>query len=252
MVDFSLNDKIAVITGASRGIGEAIAKTLAENGAHCILTSRKPDALETVVTDIKNSGGSAEAIACHNGHLDQIKSLFEEIEKRFGKLDILVNNAATNPHFGDLASADEGMWDKIFDVNLKGPFFMIQHAVPLMEKSGKGAIVNISSVNGIRPALGQGVYSISKAGIISMTLAYAKELASSNIRVNAVLPGLTETKFARALLDNKMVYDIAIQMIPMQRHAQPEEMTGLVLYLVSDASSYTTGSVIPVDGGMLA
>jgi len=251
MVDFSLKGRIALVTGASRGIGEAIARTLAANGAQCILVSRKIEGLQAVAEKIRNDGGNADPIACHMGDLDQIEKLFAEIDKKYGKLDILVNNAATNPFFGEMVQVTEAVWDKTLEVNLKGPFFMIQHATKLMEKSGRGAIVNVASVNGISPAPYQGVYSVTKAALISMTKAYAAELAGKNIRVNALLPGLTETKFAGALFGNKEIYDYALQQIPMGRHGVPEEMAGAVLYLVSDASSYTTGSMIVCDGGGL-
>jgi NAD(P)-dependent dehydrogenase (short-subunit alcohol dehydrogenase family) len=251
-VDFSLNDKIALITGASRGIGEAIAVALADYGAYCILVSRKIDALQGVVEKIISRGGKAEAIACHMGHFDQIESLFAQINDRHGKLDILVNNAATNPYFGDMLGADEGIWDKTFDVNLKGPFFMIQHGAKLMLGSGGGSIVNVSSINGIKPAPLQGIYSVTKAGIIAMTKSFAKELATQNIRVNAILPGLVDTKFSQAIMENEMIYDYAVKMIPMGRHAQPNEIAGAVLYLASDAASFTTGSIVVVDGGALA
>ena len=250
-VNFSLDGKIALITGASRGIGEAIASTLAEYGAHVILTSRKQESLDKVAGKIKNSGGRAIPIACHVGKLDQIESLFNEIRERFGRLDILINNAATNPYFGDMLGADEGIWDKTNEVNLKGPFFMIQHAAKLMIETGGGSIVNVASINGIRPAPLQGIYSITKAGLIMLTKAYALELADKNIRVNALLPGLTETKFAAALFQNKDIYNIALSRIPMKRHAEPLEMAGAVLYLVSDAASYTTGTCIICDGGSL-
>ncbi|MFO7838765.1 MAG: SDR family oxidoreductase [Desulfosalsimonadaceae bacterium] len=252
MVDFSLHDKIAVITGASRGIGEAVAGALAEHGARCILVSRKAEGLEKVAGQINEKGGKAETMACHAGYLDQISALFETLREKYGKLDILVNNAATNPHFGELTTAEESHWDKIMDVNLKGPFFMIQKAVPLMEAAGGGSILNVSSINGVKPALMQGIYSISKAGIISMTKAYAKELASRKIRVNALLPGFTETKFSEALLSNEELRGYILQQVPMSRPAQPEEMAGAALYLVSEAASYTTGSCITCDGGMLA
>ncbi|MBN2298262.1 MAG: SDR family oxidoreductase [Deltaproteobacteria bacterium] len=251
-IDFSLSGKVALITGASRGIGEAIAISLADYGAHCILVSRKIEALERVVDTIASRGGKAEAIATHMGRLNEIENLFSQIKASHGRIDILINNAATNPYFGDMLGADEGVWDKTFDVNLKGPFFMIQHAARLMMESGGGSIVNISSINGIKPALLQGVYSITKAGIISMTRAFAKELADKNIRVNAILPGLVETKFSQAIMENEMVYEYAVNMIPMKRHAQPGEIAGAVLYLVSDAASFTTGSIIVVDGGALA
>jgi len=252
MVSFSLEDKIALITGASRGIGESIALALGEYGATCLLVSRKAEALEEVKGKIEAKGGKAAVIACHMGHLDQIQGLFEKVQSDYGRLDILVNNAATNPYFGEMVNAEEWAWDKTVEVNMKGPFFMVQHAAQLMEKTGGGAIVNVASVNGVSPAPMQGIYSITKAAMIAMTKAYAKELAGKNIRVNALLPGLTKTKFASALFDNKEIYEHAMQQIPMQRHAEPDEMAGAVLYLVSDASSYTTGETIVCDGGGLA
>ncbi len=251
MADFSLKDRIALISGASRGIGESIAKTLAENGAHCILVSRKIEGLQAVADAIRSKGGKADPIACHMGELDQIEKLFIDVEEKYGKLDILVNNAATNPFFGEMLQVTDSVWDKTLDVNLKGPFFMIQHASKLMTKSGGGAIVNVASINGVSPAPYQGVYSVGKAAMISMTKAYAGELAGRNIRVNALLPGLTETKFAGALFDNKDIYDMAVGRIPMGRHAVPDEMAGAVLYLVSDAASFTTGTTIVCDGGAL-
>jgi NAD(P)-dependent dehydrogenase (short-subunit alcohol dehydrogenase family) len=251
-IDFSLKGKIALVTGASRGIGEAIAITLSDYGAHCLLVSRKAEALQKVAETIASRGGTADVFPCHIGDPKQIEALFSHIRERYGKLHILVNNAGANPYFGDMLSADEGVWNKTFDVNLKGPFFMIQHAARLMMESGGGSIVNTSSVNGIKPAPFQGIYSITKAGIISMTRAFAKELAPSNIRVNALLPGLVKTKFAKALFENEALYDYIIKMVPMGRHAEPREMAGAVLYLVSDAAPYTTGAILVVDGGILA
>jgi NAD(P)-dependent dehydrogenase (short-subunit alcohol dehydrogenase family) len=250
-VDFSLKGKIALVTGSSRGIGEAIAITLSDYGAHCLLVSRKAEGLKKVAEKIASRGGKADVLPCHVGDLQQIDGLFQQIKERYGKLHILINNAVTNPYFGEMLDADEGAWNKTFDVNLKGPFFMIQHAAKLMMESGGGAIVNTSSINGIKPAPFQGIYSITKAGIICMTKAFAKELATKNIRVNALLPGLVETNFAKALFQ-KEIYDYIIKMIPMARHAQPREMAGAVLYLVSDAAPYTTGAILVVDGGALA
>ena len=197
MVDFSLTNKIALITGASRGIGEAIALALAAHGARCILVSRKIEGLQAVQEKIEQRGGQAEAIAGHTGNLEQINQLFEQIKNRHDRLDILINNAATNPYFGEMMDASEAARDKTNEVNLKGPFFITQHAARLMEKSGGGAIVNEASINGIRPIPQQGIYSITKAALISMTKAFAKELAPKNIRVNALLPGLTEPIFRR-------------------------------------------------------
>ena len=252
MVSLRLDGKIALVTGASRGIGRSIVQTLAEYGAEVILVSRKMESLTQVAKEITEKGGKATALTCHMGDMNDIGKLFENIEKTYGRLNILVNNAATNPYFGEMTGVDTGIWEKTFDVNLKGPFFMIQKAIPLMKAAGGGAIVNVSSVNGIRPAQFQGVYSITKAAIISMTQAYAKELAAHNIRVNALLPGLTDTKFASALMSQDEIYKYVVAQIPMNRHANPEEMCGAVLYLVSDAASFTTGTHIVCDGGFLA
>lgn len=249
---FSLEGRVAVITGASRGIGESIAHIYAQQGAHCILVSRKIDSLESVVADIKKAGGSAEAMACNVGDFKQIDALAAAIKDKFGKLDILVNNAATNPYFGDMVGIDEGRWDKTFDVNLKGPFFLIQRCVELLAASGKASVINVSSINGKRPAPMQGTYSITKAALITMSKGLAKELGSKNIRVNALLPGLTKTKFSAALMDSDEIVQEVYKTIPLGRHAVPDEMAGAALFLASDAGSYTTGTCVTVDGGALA
>lgn len=251
MVSFELTNKVALITGASRGIGEAIAMNLAIHGAECILVSRKIEGLESVRQKIADAGGKAEAVACHIGDLSQIEVLCKHVADTYGRLDILVNNAAVNPYFGLMTGASPAVFDKTVEVNLRGPFFLIQKSVPLMESRG-GSIVNVASIGGVSPGMFQGIYGITKAGVIAMTKAYAKELAAKKIRVNALLPGLTETKFAAALIDNKEIYESALQQIPLKRHAQPEEMAGAVLYLASEASSFTTGTTIVCDGGMLA
>jgi NAD(P)-dependent dehydrogenase (short-subunit alcohol dehydrogenase family) len=251
MVSFRLDGKVAAVTGASRGIGQAIAQTLAEYGAEVVLVSRKIEALNAVAQEITAAGGKAFALAAHMGDLGAVKQLCSSIKEKYGRLDILINNAAANPYFGEMEGVDEAAWDKTLDVNLKGPFFLIQGAIPLMKAAGGGAIVNVASVNGVRPGNLQGVYSITKGAVITMTQAYAKELARHKIRVNALLPGLTDTRFASALFKNKSIHDMIIAQIPMRRHAEPSEMAGAVLYLVSDASSYTTGACITCDGGVL-
>ncbi|MBF0411934.1 MAG: SDR family oxidoreductase [Desulfamplus sp.] len=249
---FSLKGRTALITGASRGIGEAIAHLLAQQGAFCILVSRKAQDLEVVENYIKSKGGEAVSIACNMGDIEQIKELMAHVEEKYGKLDILINNAAANPYFGEMINAEERAWDKTNDVNLKGPFFMIQYAAKLMKKNGGGSIVNVSSINGVQPSLFQGIYSITKAGLITMTRAYSRELAPHNIRVNALLPGLTDTKFASAITKNEDIKNLILPQIPMGRIARPEEMAPAVLYLVSDAASYTTGICLTCDGGMLS
>lgn len=252
MPSFKLDGKIALVTGASRGIGRAIAETFAEYGAEVILVSRKIEALKEAAEGIAAKGGKAQTVACNMGDLQGIKTLYEFVETTYGRLDILVNNAATNPYFGEMAGVDESAWNKTFDVNLKGPFFMVQNAIGLMKAAGGGAIVNVSSVNGIKPAQFQGIYSITKGALITMTQAYAKELAPHKIRVNALLPGFTETKFSSALMQQKEIYNHVIAQIPMGRHATPDEMVGAALYLASSAASFTTGICITCDGGYLA
>jgi NAD(P)-dependent dehydrogenase (short-subunit alcohol dehydrogenase family) len=251
MVSFRLDGKVAAVTGASRGIGQAIAQTLAEYGAEVVLVSRKIEALNAVAQEITAAGGKAFPMACHMGDLGAVKQLCSSIKEKYGRLDILINNAAANPYFGEMETVDEAAWDKTLDVNLKGPFFLIQGAIPLLKAAGGGAIVNVASINGVRPRQFQGVYSITKGAVITMTQAYAKELAQHKIRVNAILPGLTDTRFASALFKNKSIHDMIIAQIPMRRHAEPSEMAGAVLYLVSDASSFTTGACIACDGGFL-
>jgi NAD(P)-dependent dehydrogenase (short-subunit alcohol dehydrogenase family) len=250
MNEFNLEGKTAVITGASRGIGLAITHKLAAHGAQCILVSRKADTLEAAAAEIRDLGFKAEAMTCHTGHPEQIQAMYEKIVENYGSLDILINNAATNPHFGEMITADEKLWDKTLDVNIKGPFFMIKHAVPLMKNGG--AIVNVSSVNALKPGMYQGIYSATKAALLNMTQTLARELAPKNIRVNALLPGLTDTKFASAIISSDKIRNYALAQIPMNRYAQPEEIAGAVLYLVSDAASFTTGTSIICDGGMLA
>ncbi len=252
MVSFRLDGKVAAVTGASRGIGQAIAQTLAEYGAEVILVSRKIEALNTVAQEIASKGGKAFPHASHMGDVSAVKQLCNTIKDKYGKLDILVNNAAANPYFGEMEGVDEAAWNKTWDVNVKGPFFLIQGAIPLMKAAGGGTIVNVASINGVRPAAYQGVYSITKGAVITMTKAYAKELARHKIRVNALLPGLTDTHFASALFQNKSVHDMIVAQIPLGRHAEPLEMAGAILYLVSDASTYTTGACITCDGGVLA
>jgi NAD(P)-dependent dehydrogenase (short-subunit alcohol dehydrogenase family) len=248
---FDLSGKIALVTGASRGIGESIAKTLAAYGAHVIVSSRKQEACEAVVAAIRDAGGSAEALACHIGEMAQIEALFGAIDQRHGRLDILVNNAATNPYFGSIVDTDLSSFQKTVDVNIRGYFYSSVHGVKLMVKNGGGSIVNVASVNGIIPGDMQGIYSITKAAVISMTQAFAKECAKSGVRVNALLPGATDTKFASALVHNEEVLNRLMPHVPMRRVAQPDEMAGTVLYLVSNAASYTTGTCINVDGGYL-
>ncbi|MGA6106021.1 SDR family oxidoreductase [Pseudomonas solani] len=249
---FDLDGKIAFVSGASRGIGEAIAKLLAQQGAHVIVSSRKIDGCQAVADAIVAEGGKATAIACHIGEMEQIQSVFAQIREQFGRLDILVNNAATNPQFCNVLDTDLSAFQKTVDVNIRGYYFMSIEGGKLMKQNGGGSIINVASINGVSPGEFQGIYSVTKAAVISMTKVFAKECAQFGIRCNALLPGLTDTKFASALTKNDAILSVALQRIPLKRVADPSEMAGTVLYLASDASSYTTGVALNVDGGFLS
>lgn len=252
IVDFRMTDKVAVVTGGSRGIGESIARTFAEQGAKVVIASRKQEALDAVAASINERGGTCLPVACHTGDPDAIDRLFEKVATEFGPVDVLVNNAATNPFFGPTIHIEMSAFDKTFEVNVKGYFLMCQHAGRIMVEQGRGSIINVASVAGITPAEMQGVYSMTKAAVISMTKVFAKELGAAGVRSNAICPGLVETKFASVLVNTPEIYEQFVQRVPLGRHAQPDEIAGLALYLASDASSYTSGAVFVVDGAMIA
>ncbi|MDB4975216.1 MAG: short-chain dehydrogenase [Myxococcaceae bacterium] len=248
---FDLTGQVAIVSGASRGIGEAIAHALAKHGAHVICASRKLEGCEQVAQGIREAGGSAEAMACHIGDVAAIEALFAQVADKHGRLDILINNAAANPYFGPIQDTDLGAFQKTIDVNIRGYFFMSAAAVKLMAKRNYGAILNVASINGFVPGAYQGIYSITKAAVLSMTQAFAKECAHLGVRVNALAPGATDTKFASTLINTPGISDKILERTPMGRFAQPDEMAGAALYLVSPAASYTTGTSLIVDGGVL-
>lgn len=248
---FDLTGKVAIITGASRGIGLAIAETYAAAGAHVVLSSRRQETLDEVVNGLWEKGYTAVALAAHTGNETAVQALVNHTLETYGRIDILVNNAATNPHFGPLLTAEDSHWDKILDVNLKGYFRMIKACVPAMKAVGGGKIINMASIAGKRPFPLMGVYSVSKAAVIMLTEALALELAADNIQVNAIAPGFVKTKFSAALWGNTAVNQAVLQTIPQRRMAEAEELTGMALYLASPAASFTTGATFLVDGGQM-
>lgn len=247
-----LQDKVVAITGASRGIGEAIARAAVAAGARVVLASRKQADLDRVAASLP--ADRVLAVACHTGKPDEVDAMVARAVAHFGRLDGLVNNAATNPYFGPLIDTPDAAIDKTFEVNVRGYLYgaraLVRHARTRADGDRGGAIVNVASVAGIRAAPMQGIYGASKAAVISLTQTLAFELGGSNIRVNAIAPGLVETKFASAIVGNPMLRDHVISRTPLARHAQPAEIAGTAIYLLSDAASFTTGAVIVVDGGL--
>jgi len=246
---FSLQDKVAIVTGGSRGIGKAIAEGFAEMGARVVLASRKAEALEEVRKSIEERGGEAYVIPTHMGDMEGIERLVQGTLEKYGTIDILVNNAATNPVFCGTADIEEAAWNKIMDVNVKGVFFLTQKVGKVMCEKGAGSVINVSSEAGFCPTPMLGVYSVSKAAVNMLTKVFAQEWGSRGVRVNAIAPGLVRTHFSQALWGNEAILNAALTSIPLGRIAEPEEMVGLAIYLASDASSYVTGQVFLVDGG---
>lgn len=246
----TLEDKVVVVTGASRGIGEAIARAVAAAGGAVVLASRKQEGLDAVAAAITAEGGTAVPVATHIGQPEAVEALFSRVMDEFGKVDGLVNNAATNPYFGPMVGISEAAFDKTFEVNVKGPLFAIREFAGRARPGG--SIVNIASVNGMRGSPLQGVYSMTKASIISMTQTLAIELGTGGLRVNAVAPGLVETRFAQALVGDEAILSRYTDRAALGRHAEPDEIAGAVVYLLSDAASFTTGETIVVDGGYVS
>jgi NAD(P)-dependent dehydrogenase (short-subunit alcohol dehydrogenase family) len=247
---FDLSGKVAIVTGASRGIGQAIAERFAEAGAQVVLSSRKQEGLDPVAEAIRAKGGKALAVAAHNGQKDALQALAKTALDTYGGVDILVNNAATNPHFGTLLEAEDSMWQKTIEVNIMGNIWLTQAVVPSMRKRGGGKIINVASINGLRPGRMQGIYSATKAAIINLTQTLAMELASDNIQVNAIAPGLVKTKFARAIWENDVLLEEIIRRTPAGRMGEPDDITGMALYLASPAANYATGQTFVIDGGV--
>ncbi len=252
MTALRLHDKVAIVTGGSRGIGKAIASAFAAQGARVIISSRKQPGLDAAAAEINASGPPHPVVprACHVGKTEQVDALIRWAEAEVGLVNVLVNNAGTNPYFGPLLNVAEAAWDKTFEVNLKGPFEATRRVCKRLMAAGEGgSIINVSSILGRHASPMQGVYGMTKASLISMTQTLATELGGADIRVNAIAPGLIETKLAGAMLGSKQIMDRYFDHTALRRTGKPEELAGVALFLASDASSYITGQTIYVDGG---
>ncbi len=246
---FELKGKVAIVTGSSKGIGLAIARGLAENGANVVLSSRSQETVELVANQFLKDGLSVLAQSCHVGDQKQRIELVEKTTKKFGKIDILVNNAAINPVYETIEKMSNEVYDKMFNVNVKAIFDLSNLCFPFLKKEKSGSIINIASVEGLKPSLGLGIYSITKAAVIMLTQVQAKEWGKHGIRSNAICPGLIKTKFSKALWENQALLNQVKNQLPAGRVAEPEEMIGLALYLASSAGSYSTGGIYTADGG---
>ncbi|MBL7793925.1 MAG: SDR family oxidoreductase [Saprospiraceae bacterium] len=245
----TLTNKTAIITGASKGIGAAIAFALGRAGANVVISSRKQEAVDALAVKLREEGINCLPQAANAGVIDDLQFLVEKTVEAFGGVDILINNAATNPVFGPIELTEQKAFDKIMAVNLKGPFELAKLVLPLMKKRGGGAIVNISSIGGLSPEPHLGIYSVSKAALISLTKVMAREWGPYHIRANAICPGLIQTKFSEALWTNEQFTQWMMAQTPLGRIGSPEEVAAMALFLASDASSYTTGAVFTADGG---
>ena len=250
MSHFDLTDRVAIVTGGSRGIGEATALALADHGACVVISSRKPEGLQAAADRINaRQAGAVTPIAAHVGRPEDSERLVSEVIKRFSRIDILVNNAATNPHFGLTLDVELGAWDKTFEVNLRGPLVLTRLVVDAWMRGHGGAIVNVASIAGLRPEFGLGPYGVTKAALIMLSRQLATELGPHGIRVNAVAPSIVKTEFAAALWGNEEISQRALQRNPLGRFASADEVASAIVFLVSDAASYVNGEVLPIDGG---
>lgn len=248
---FNLEGKVAIITGSSKGIGRSIAQALAEHGAKVIISSRSQEAVDEVAAAFQKEGLEATGIACHIGKADQRATLIQKTIKQYGGVDILVNNAAINPIYGPIEDAEESVFDKIMDVNVKAPWLLANLALPSMKERGGGSIINIASVEALHPGAGLGLYSTSKAALLMLTKNQAKEWGQHGVRANVVCPGLIKTKFSAALWQNEKLLQKIEKSLPSGRMGMPDEMAGLVCLLASDAGAYMTGGVYNADGGYM-
>jgi NAD(P)-dependent dehydrogenase (short-subunit alcohol dehydrogenase family) len=246
---FDLTGRRALVTGASRGIGLGVAEALTKRGASVAITGRKPDNLDAAVQQLQATGADVRPFVCHQGDPSAISHLFEQLDHAAFEADLVVINAATNPVYGPLLDLELDAWRKIVEVNLTGALLTAQAAARRMRTRQRGSIVFMASIAGIDPMPGLGAYSVSKAGLLGLMRALAKELGPSGVRVNAVAPGLIETRFSAALFQDRQGYERLIGQTPLGRHGQPNDVAGAVVFLASDAAAYVTGQVLIVDGG---
>jgi NAD(P)-dependent dehydrogenase (short-subunit alcohol dehydrogenase family) len=252
IADFTLDGKVAIVTGGSRGIGRSIALGLAEAGADVAVVARKPDALEEAVSAIGASGRRGVAISANVRRTDSLRGIVDEVKSQLGRVDVLVNNAGTTPVMGRLHETDEGAWDVIMNTNVKSMFFLSCHAREAMLEHGEGGtIVNVSSVGGFRASSVIGGYSVSKAAVVMLTQVCARSWGRDGIRVNCIAPGLIRTEFARALWEDPETYEAHVRDAALGRIGEPDEMAGAAVYFASPASSFVTGQTLVLDGGVL-
>ena len=247
---FRLNKKTAIVSGGSKGIGKAIALKYAQAGADVVICSRRKENLEAAVIEAESNGFSLIPIECNTSNFDSIQSVVDLTMDKFGKVDILVNNAATNPYYGPILNSADSHWDKIFDVNVKGYFNFAKACSISMIKNNYGKIINVASIAAKTPLEGLGVYNISKAAVVMLTKVLAKELGQHNIQINTLAPGLIKTDFSKALWEDENTYNKIVKSIPQGKMGTPEDISGMALYLASDASDFITGSIFTVDGGI--
>lgn len=246
-----LKNKVAIVTGASRGIGLAMAEVFAREGATVVICGRKQDTLDQAAASLKGLAGRVVPSACHVGKLDELQRLVDTTTRQFGKIDILVNNAATNIAQGPAIEMDDGQFDKMVEVNLKSAYRLMRLVAPGMCARGSGSIINIASIAGMRPQYHGLLYSMTKAALIMMTQSYAVELGPKGVRVNAIAPGLVQTVLSEYYWKDESRLQQLMSYQPIRRLGQPPEIAEVALLLASDASSYVTGQTIVVDGGRL-
>ena len=246
----NLIKKTAIVSGGSKGIGKAIAIKLAQAGANVVICSRKKENLDSAVNEAGSNGLTLTPIVCNASNNKSIQSVVDHTIEKFDKVDILVNNAAANPYYGPILNSEDSHWDKIFDVNVKGYFNFVKACSKTMIANNSGKIINVASIAAKTPLEGLGVYNISKAAVVMLTKVLAKELGEHNINVNTLAPGLIKTDFSKALWENKDTHNKIVKSIPQGKMGSPDDISGMALYLASEASDFVTGSIFTVDGGI--